>query len=197
MCIHAWLVQTKAIAFQNNPGIVWAHMHRMSLSASSENTAWRLGKTGISSNMSGFFAAGCEQQVHSSAAREPPNLSSSALRAMGAKHWCKVGRLLCIKISLWEIPRTSPGRGENPWQWCGLVLQVFVSLWLWTQAVGCITKQPSKVKGWGIPGWRSGLAPAFGSGRDPGDPGSSPMSGSQCMEPASPSASLSLCAYHK
>ena len=24
----------------------------------------------------------------------------------------------------------------------------------------------------GIPGWRSGLAPAFGPGRDPGDPGS-------------------------
>ena len=25
----------------------------------------------------------------------------------------------------------------------------------------------------GIPGWLSGLAPAFGPGRDPGDPGSS------------------------
>ena len=57
----------------------------------------------------------------------------------------------------------------------------------------------------GIPGWRSGLAPAFGPGRDPGDPGWNPMSGSRCMEPASPSAyvclclclSLSLCAYHK
>ena len=51
----------------------------------------------------------------------------------------------------------------------------------------------------GIPGWRSGLAPAFGPGRDPGDPGSNPTSGSRCMEPASPSAyvsaplSLSLC----
>ena len=49
----------------------------------------------------------------------------------------------------------------------------------------------------GIPGWRSGLAPAFGPGRDPGDPGSNPTSGSQCMEPASHSAcvsaSLSLC----
>ena len=43
----------------------------------------------------------------------------------------------------------------------------------------------------GIPGWRSGLAPAFGPGRDPGDPGSSPMSGSRCMEPASPSAYVS------
>ncbi|XP_077762243.1 jupiter microtubule associated homolog 2 isoform X1 [Canis aureus] len=31
----------------------------------------------------------------------------------------------------------------------------------------------------GIPGWRSGLAPAFGSGRDPGDPGSNPTSGSR------------------
>ena len=62
---------------------------------------------------------------------------------------------------------------------------------------------------YGIPGWRSGLAPAFGPGRDPGDPGSSPKLGSQCMEPASPSAcvsaslslSLSLCVcvcdYHK
>ena len=55
----------------------------------------------------------------------------------------------------------------------------------------------------GIPGWRSGLAPAFGPGRDLGDPGSSPTSGSQCMEPPSPSAcvsaslSLSLCDYHK
>ena len=53
----------------------------------------------------------------------------------------------------------------------------------------------------GIPGWRSGLAPAFGPGRDPGDPGSNPTSVSRCMEPASPSASayvsaslsLSLC----
>ena len=55
----------------------------------------------------------------------------------------------------------------------------------------------------GIPRWRSGLAPAFGPGRDPGDPGSNPTSGSQCMEPASPSACvsaplyLSLCDYHK
>ncbi|CAD7670673.1 unnamed protein product [Nyctereutes procyonoides] len=39
----------------------------------------------------------------------------------------------------------------------------------------------------GIPGWRSGLAPAFGPGRDPGDPGSNPTSDSRCMEPASPS----------
>ena len=30
----------------------------------------------------------------------------------------------------------------------------------------------------GIPGWRSGLAPAFGPGRDPEDPGSNPTSGS-------------------
>ena len=43
----------------------------------------------------------------------------------------------------------------------------------------------------GIPGWRSGLAPAFGPGRDLGDPGSNPTSGSQCMEPASPSAYVS------
>ena len=51
------------------------------------------------------------------------------------------------------------------------------------------------------------LATAFGPGRDPGDPGSNPTSGSRCMEPASPSAcvsaslslslSLSVCDYHK
>ena len=34
----------------------------------------------------------------------------------------------------------------------------------------------------GIPGWRSGLAPAFGPGRNPGDPGSNSTSGSRCME---------------
>ena len=44
---------------------------------------------------------------------------------------------------------------------------------------------------YGNPGWRSGLAPAFGPGRDPGDPGSNPTSGSRCMEPASPSACVS------
>ena len=43
----------------------------------------------------------------------------------------------------------------------------------------------------GIPGWRSGLAPAFGPGHDPGDPGSNPTLGSWCMEPASPSACVS------
>ena len=43
----------------------------------------------------------------------------------------------------------------------------------------------------GIPGWRSGLALAFGPGHDPGDPGSNPKSGSRCMEPASPSACVS------
>ena len=47
----------------------------------------------------------------------------------------------------------------------------------------------------GISGWRSGLALAFGPGHDPGDLGSNPTSGSQCMEPASPSAcvSASVC----
>ena len=64
-----------------------------------------------------------------------------------------------------------------------------------------------KIRPSGNPGWRSGLAPAFGPGRDPGDPGSNPTWGSRCMEPASPSAcvsaslslslSLSLCDYHK
>ena len=43
----------------------------------------------------------------------------------------------------------------------------------------------------GIPGWRSGLVPAFGPGRDPRDTESNPTSGSRCMEPASPSAYVS------
>ena len=38
---------------------------------------------------------------------------------------------------------------------------------------------------------RSGLAPAFGPGRDPGDPGTNPTSGTRCMEPATPSACVS------
>ena len=51
----------------------------------------------------------------------------------------------------------------------------------------------------GIPGWRSSLVPAFGPGRETGDPGSNSTSGSQCMELASPSAcvSASLSDYHK
>ena len=41
------------------------------------------------------------------------------------------------------------------------------------------TEHSKKVRNrMGIPGWCSGLAPAFGPGRDPGDPGSNPMSGS-------------------
>ena len=44
----------------------------------------------------------------------------------------------------------------------------------------------------GIPGWCRGLAPACGPGRDPGDLGSNPTSGSWRMEPASPSACVSL-----
>ena len=47
----------------------------------------------------------------------------------------------------------------------------------------------------GIPGWRSGLAPAFGPGRNPGDPGLNPTSGSRCMEPASPSAYVSASLF--
>ena len=64
-------------------------------------------------------------------------------------------------------------------------------------------QQTFKNQMWGIPGWRSGLVPVFGPGRDPGDPGSNPTLGSWCMEPAPPSAcvsaslSLSLCDYHK
>ena len=73
----------------------------------------------------------------------------------------------------------------------------------WFSLVSPVLKQliSHKNKGSGIPGWRSGLAPAFGPRRDPGDPGLNPMLGSRCMEPASPSAcvsaSLSLCDYHK
>ena len=52
-------------------------------------------------------------------------------------------------------------------------------------------KDLTKKDNYGIPGWHSGLAPAFGPGRDPGDPGSNPTSGSRCMEPASPSACVS------
>ena len=43
----------------------------------------------------------------------------------------------------------------------------------------------------GIPGWLSGLAPAFGPGRDPGVPGSSPTSGS--LQGARFSFRLCLC----
>ena len=53
------------------------------------------------------------------------------------------------------------------------------------------SKEKFKSRSVGIPRWRSGLAPAFGLGRDPGDPGSNPTSGSRCMEPASPSACVS------
>ena len=42
-----------------------------------------------------------------------------------------------------------------------------------------------------IPGWRSGLAPALGPGRDAGDPGLNLTLGSRCMEHASPSACVS------
>ena len=54
-----------------------------------------------------------------------------------------------------------------------------------------IFKNFLKLNDLGIPGGRSGLAPAFGPGHDPGDPGSNPTSGSRCMEPASPSAYVS------
>ena len=44
--------------------------------------------------------------------------------------------------------------------------------------------------GIGTPGWLRGLVPAFGSGPDPGVPGSSSHR-APCMEPASPSACVS------
>ena len=79
-----------------------------------------------------------------------------------------------IASHLWELEASSTLGEEVPWK-CAL----------------------------GIPGWRSSLAPAFGPGRNPGDPGSNPTSGPRCMEPASPSAcvsaslSLCVCDYHK
>ncbi|CAD7671864.1 unnamed protein product [Nyctereutes procyonoides] len=54
-----------------------------------------------------------------------------------------------------------------------------------------VSHKSTKITEVGIPGWHSGLAPAFGPGRDPGDPGSNSTSGSRCMEPASPSAYVS------
>ena len=56
--------------------------------------------------------------------------------------------------------------------------------------------ESSKMSLEGIPGWLSGLAPAFGPGRDPGVPRRTPG-----MEPASlsfcVSASLSLYVYNE
>ena len=65
-------------------------------------------------------------------------------------------------------------------------------LWsTWTEACPEQLSLGAKNVRVGIPGWRSSLAPAFGPGRDSGDPGSNPTSGSRCMEPASPSACVS------
>ena len=61
----------------------------------------------------------------------------------------------------------------------------------------CIAFFAKKTKKMGIPGWLSGLAPAFGPGRDPGVPGSSPASGSMQEPSACVSASLSLSVSHK
>ena len=79
---------------------------------------------------------------------------------------------------------------------CGLFGFFIVEFWPLSWV--CFTKtlhHPSENTLFGIPGWCSGLAPAFGPGRDPEDPGSNPTLGSWCMEPASPSArvSASLC----
>ena len=53
-------------------------------------------------------------------------------------------------------------------------------------------RQQTEMKKKGRDPWvAGGLAPAFGPGRDPGDPGLNPTSGSRCMEPASPSACVS------
>ena len=74
------------------------------------------------------------------------------------------------------------------WWECELVQPLWKTVWRFLKVL--------KIS---IPGWRSSLAPAFGPGCDPGDPGLNPTSGSWCMEPAFPSAcvsaslSLSLC----
>ena len=47
-----------------------------------------------------------------------------------------------------------------------------------------------------MPGRLSGWVPAFGSGRDPGIQNQVPHQ-APCMEPASPSACLSLCVFHE
>ena len=68
----------------------------------------------------------------------------------------------------------------------------------WTQYA-----DPSlNLSSFGEPGWLSGLSTTFGPGRDPGDPGSSPTSGSPrgacfslCL--CCVSASLSLCVSHE
>ena len=39
------------------------------------------------------------------------------------------------------------------------------------------------------------MVPVFGPGRDPGDPRWNPTSGSQCIEPASPSACVSASLF--
>ena len=68
---------------------------------------------------------------------------------------------------------------------------------LWTQSVpgavlGCGGRAVNKtVISGGIPGWLSGLVPAFGPGHDPGVPGSSPTSGS--LHRACFSLCLCLC----
>ena len=62
-----------------------------------------------------------------------------------------------------------------------------------------IYASPSKLLPEGIPGWLSSLAPAFGPGRDPGVPGSSPTSGSRhgaCFSLLL-SLSRSLSVYHE
>ena len=88
-----------------------------------------------------------------------------------------------------------------------------LSIWLLMSAGLCLRVMSSSpslgstldVEG-GIPGWLSGLVPAFCPGHDPGNPGLSPTSQSRrtessCKEPASPStcvfASLSLSLMNK
>ena len=64
--------------------------------------------------------------------------------------------------------------------------QLYYSTFLpWAVQLHCL-----RIRIIGIPGWRSGLVPAFGPGHNPGDPGSN-LTGSRYMEPASPSACVS------
>ena len=111
-------------------------------------------------------------------------LSSALLNSSSAK---TLSRITCTRIPAPVSQFRSISRDSNSRPVLWTRLERFLDVWLRIQSAG-------------IPGWRSGLAPAFGPERDPGDPGSNPTSGFRCMEPASPSAcvsaSLSLSHTH-
>ena len=124
----------------------------------------------------------------------------------------KIFSLMCGLCLIYSLSLCCPFQNQNfTWDFPALLLLQLSSSYsqLCTLSATCLRRRHlfSPFKTWfsGIHGWRSGLAPAFGPGCDPEDPGSNPTSGSWCTEPASPSASmslplslsLSLCDYHK